>query len=308
MYEWPWLLNPTGVVINRSMFAARGATAVLPQPGPKADWTFDQWKTALRAVTSIAGDPDKDVYGTAFLAAANSGDYWQLMYLWGNGAELYDKDETKVTINSPEGITGLQLLVDLVHTERLAAPNPETRDYANTLELFLTRRTGLLNGAPASIAEAERRVQDGRIPPPFEAVLMPPPHAPGKKPAAYIGLQSWLVFKQAKDPNRTIGAMQLGNFLTDTAAQKAIKPIGELPVRKSAGNVYPDDANRTNGLSILDFGRTVGSFPENAKIRDLWRQAAQTAFTKQKSAKDALDEMARLAQPIMQQSVAGRKL
>jgi ABC-type glycerol-3-phosphate transport system substrate-binding protein len=307
MYEWPWLQNPTGVVINRSMFAARGAAAVLPQGGVKADWTIEQWRTALRAVASVSGDPERDVYGTAFLAAANSGDYWQLMYLWGNGAELYDKDETRVLINSPEGVGGLQMLVDLVHNDRLAAPNPEQRDYANTLELFLAKRTGLLNGAPAAIAEADRRVGDGRIPPPFEALLMPPPHAPGKRPAAFIGVQSWLVFRQDKDKNRTAGAMRLGSFITDTAAQKEIAPLGELPVRKSAGNVYPDDPNRTTALAILEFGRTMGSFPENGKVRDLWRQAAQAAFTKQKSPKDALDEMARLSQPIMDQSVAGRK-
>ena len=52
MYEWPWMLNPTGVIVNRSLFGEKNATHLLPRPGPKADWTIDQWRAALRAVTT----------------------------------------------------------------------------------------------------------------------------------------------------------------------------------------------------------------------------------------------------------------
>jgi multiple sugar transport system substrate-binding protein len=296
---WPWMLNPTGVVANVSLFEQKNAAHLLPAPGPKADWTFDQWKAALKAVTVVAGDAERDVYGTGFLAGTTAGDYWQLMYLWSTGAELYDREETKVTICSPEGVAGLQMLVDLVHRDRLAAPGVEQHTYATLLELFMAKRMGILNGSPATVGDAEKRLREGTIIPPFKAQFLPTPHAPGKKSTAFVAIQSFLVFRQERDKDRTRGAMQLGHFLTDNAAQKAITPIGELPVRKSAGNLYPDDTSRTTALATIESARSMGRFPENGEIRKLWQQAAQAAFTQQKAVRAALDEMCQLAEPIM---------
>ena len=302
MYEWPWMLNPTGPVINTSLLAERGAANLAPQQGLKADWTFDPWRAILRAVTNVTGDETRDVYGTAFMGTNTW--YWEMMYLWGNGAEIYNKDETRVIINSPEGVAGLQLLVDVQFRDRLAAPSPEALDAAKTAELYYTKRIGILGGSNANIGEVERRLRAGTIIPPLQSAFMPPPHAPGKKPAAFVAIQSFLVFKQSRDPDRTVGAMHLGHFLTDTTAQKAITPIGELPVRKSAGNIYADDSNRTTGFAVIENGRSMGRFPENGEIRNLWRDAIQSVWRREKSPKEALDNLVRLSEPIMAKNAA----
>ena len=41
-----------------------------------------------------------------------------------NGGELYDKDHTKVLVNSPEGIEAMQYAADLVHKHQVHAPRP----------------------------------------------------------------------------------------------------------------------------------------------------------------------------------------
>ena len=302
MYEWPWMLNPVGPVINKSLFAEKDATRLLPQQGVKADWTFDQWRELLRVVTTRTGSPERDVYGTAFLGTTTW--YTEMMYLWGNGAEIYDKDEAKVVVNSPEGVAGLLMLVDLVHRDRLAAPDPESTDATKGAEMFYNKRTAIMNGSNSNIGEVEKRLREGVILPPFEPMFMPPPHAPGKKPATFVAIQSFLVFKQEKDKDRTHGAMQLGFHLTDTAAQKEIKPIGELPVRKSPGNIYADDPNRTTGFAAIENGRSMGRFPENGEIRVLWQNAVQSVWKREKAPKEALDELVRLSEPIMAKSRA----
>ena len=302
MYEWPWMLNPTGPVLNKSLLTERGASNLVPQQGLKADWTFDQWRACLKAVTTQTGDPEKEVYGTAFLGTSTW--YWEMMYLWGNGAEIYNKDETKVVVNSPEGVAGLQMLVDVQLRDRQAAPNPEDLDATKAFELYYNKRIGILGGSNSNIGEVERRLKAGTIIPPFESAFMPPPHAPGKKPAAFVAIQSFLVFKQTKDPDRTAGAMQFGNFLTDTPAQKAITSIGELPVRKSAGNIYASDVNRTTGFAVIENGRSMGRFPENGEVRVLWQNAIRAVWKREKSIKEALDEMVRLSEPIMAKNVA----
>jgi ABC-type glycerol-3-phosphate transport system substrate-binding protein len=302
LYEWPWMLNPTGPVINKSLFAEKDLTRLLPQQGTKADWTFDQWKQLLVQATTRTGDPQRDVYGTAFLGTNTW--YWEMMYLWGNGAEIYDKDEKKVVICSQAAVDGLQMLVDLVLKDRVAAPEPENTDATKAFELFYNKRIAILNGSNSNIGEVDKRLREGSVLAPFECMFMPPPHAQGKKPAAFVAIQSFLVFKQDKDKDRTRGAMQLGFHLTDTPAQGEIKTIGELPVRKSAGNVYADDINRTTGFAVIENGRSLGRFPENGEIRLLWQNAVQAVWKREKSPKEALDEMCRLSEPIMAKSQA----
>jgi ABC-type glycerol-3-phosphate transport system substrate-binding protein len=296
------MLNPTGPVINKSLFVEKDLTRLLPQQGTKADWTFDQWKQLLVQATTRTGDPQRDVYGTAFLGTNTW--YWEMMYLWGNGAEIYDKDEKKVVICSQAAVDGLQMLVDLVLKDRVAAPEPENTDATKAFELFYNKRIAILNGSNSNIGEVDKRLREGSVLAPFECMFMPPPHAQGKKPAAFVAIQSFLVFKQDKDKDRTRGAMQLGFHLTDTPAQGEIKTIGELPVRKSAGNVYADDINRTTGFAVIENGRSLGRFPENGEIRLLWQNAVQAVWKREKSPKEALDEMCRLSEPIMAKSQA----
>ena len=54
MYEWPWMLNPTGPVINEHL-PQKDQGACCPSRGWKADWTFDQWKQLLVQATTRAG-------------------------------------------------------------------------------------------------------------------------------------------------------------------------------------------------------------------------------------------------------------
>jgi ABC-type glycerol-3-phosphate transport system substrate-binding protein len=302
LYEWPWMLNPTGGVVNKSLLAERGASNLVPQQGVKADWTVEQWRALLKAAAKVTGDETRDVYGTAFMGTTTW--YWEMMYLWGNGAEIYNKDETKVVVNSPEGVAGLQMLVDVQFGDRLAAPNPADLDAAKTAELYYTKRLGLLGGSNSNIGEVERRLRGGTIIAPLESAFVPPPHAPGKKPAAFVAIQSFLVFKQTKDHDRTVGAMQLGRFLTDTPAQKEITSIGELPVRKSAGNIYASDPNRTTGFAVVENGRSMGRFPENGEVRTLWQDAIRSVWRREKSPKEALDSLVRLSEPIMAKNAA----
>jgi ABC-type glycerol-3-phosphate transport system substrate-binding protein len=303
LFEWPWMLNSVGPILNKSLLAERDAANLAPPQGLKADWNFDQWRAVLRALTNQTGDATRDTFGTAFLGTTTW--YYEMMYLWGNGAEIYNKDETKVVVNSPEGVAGLQMLLDVQFRDRQAAPNPEDLDSAKAAELFYTKKTGMMaGGANSNIGEVERRLKLGTILPPHESAFLTPPHAVGKKPASFVAIQSFLVFKQNKDAYKTAGAMQLGSFLTDTPAQKAITSIGELPVRKSAGSIYEKDINRTTGFAVIENGRSMGRFPENGEVRVLWQDAVRSVWRREKAPKEALDNMVRLSEPIMAKNVA----
>jgi ABC-type glycerol-3-phosphate transport system substrate-binding protein len=189
--------------------------------------------------------------------------------------------------------------VDLVHRDRLAMPEPEKQSSAMHTNEFFAKRLGIMNGSIASVGEAERRLREGSLTRPFEAQFFPVPHAPGKKPAAFVGINGLFVFKQTKDMDRTRAAMRFGFHLTDTPQQKAITAIRSLPVRRSAGNIYPDDPNLTTALATVDNARDLGRFSTNGEVRQLWLKAAQAAFLQQQSPRAAMEEFCRLADPVV---------
>jgi ABC-type glycerol-3-phosphate transport system substrate-binding protein len=228
-----------------------------------------------------------------------TGDYYQTMYLWSSGAEMYDKDQTRVTICVPEAYAALQTLVDLVHRDRLAMPDPEKQTTATHTNDFFAKKLTTMNGPIATTGEAERRLKEGSLARPFEAQFVPVPHAPGKKSAAFVAINGLFVFKQPKDMDRTRATMRYAYHLTDTPQQKAVTAIRSLPVRRSAGNIYPDDPNLTTALATVDNARDLGRFSTNGEVRQLWLKAMQAAFTQQQSVRTAVDEFCRQAEPVM---------
>ena len=248
------------------------------------------------------GGPDRDVYGTAFLGTTTW--YWEMMYLWGNGAEIYNKDETKVIICSPAGVEGLQMLVDLVQRERVGAPDPESTDATKAFELFYNKRIGILNGSTANIGRRGRRLKDGTILPPFDAQFCPPRTPRGRsRPPSWPSRASSCSGRRRHGPHP--GGDAAGRHLTDTPAQKAITPLGAAAGAQVGGQhlrqtTQPHDRLRRRSRT----GARMGRFPENGEIRKLWQNAVQAGLEAEKTPKEALDEMCRLSEPIMAKSQA----
>ena len=153
---------------------------------------------------------------------------------------MYDKDQTTVTICVPEGYAALQMLVDLVQRDRLAMPEPESRRRpSHTNELF-AKHLAIMNGPIATIGEAERRLKEGSLPRPFDAQFLPVPHAPGKKPAAFVAINGLFVFKQTKDmAARVPHALRLSPYRHARARDGHGHPVAAgAAVRRQR---YPDD-------------------------------------------------------------------
>ena len=127
-------------------------------------------------------------------------------------------------------------------------------------------------------------------------------HAPGKKPAAFVAINGLFVFKQTKDMDRTRATMRYAYHLTDTPAQKAVTAIRSLPVRRSAGNIYPDDPNFTTALATVDNARDLGHFSTNGEVRQLWLKTMQAVFAQQQAPRAAMEEFCRLADPIVKRA------
>ncbi len=80
-------------------------------------WGWDSFETSVAKVAAA----NQLIYGML-----NGGrEFWWLPWFYSNGAELFDENYTKCTINSPQGIETLKFLTDLTDKKILAPPQEQ---------------------------------------------------------------------------------------------------------------------------------------------------------------------------------------
>lgn len=85
-------------------------------PYPDSTWNWDKMLDAAKKLTKDTnGDGKPDQFGYAKA--------WWPMYLWLNGADLFNKDRTKCALTDPAAIEGIQKMVDLWLVHKVA-PTP----------------------------------------------------------------------------------------------------------------------------------------------------------------------------------------
>lgn len=105
--------GPVSIFYNKKLFDAAGAAY------PVSDWTWDQMRDAARALTVGADTEEPSQYGLTF-------DLWfvpWLYWIWSNGGDVFNADETKCLANEAPAYEALQYWADLVVQDR-SAPSP----------------------------------------------------------------------------------------------------------------------------------------------------------------------------------------
>ena len=81
----------------------------------------------------------------------NSGGYFLLPFMYGEGGDLVDADAEKITVNSAENVTGIQTAQDLVKSGD--AVKPDANDsYGTMMTLFKEGKVGMIINGPWEVA------------------------------------------------------------------------------------------------------------------------------------------------------------
>lgn len=249
-YLWPWLCNALVMAVNVDVFKERGIEHLIPRP-PERSWTYDQFLEAAKACTfDRNGDGKTDVYGYALYGIPTSVEYQMLTLVQGFGARVYSQDGSKFTLNSPEGVRGMQFLMDLLDKHKVVPPGPAGMQIGQVGQMFMNQKVAMISTASGMIKVIKLSAERGEFPL-FDAILVQPPHLPGKKPTSLLSVGGYVVFKQ-EDERRRSAVMEFARFLTNAENGRALAIAGQLPARKSAGNIYPGD---------LDMGVVAGLLP-----------------------------------------------
>jgi multiple sugar transport system substrate-binding protein len=289
-YLWPWRLSfGGGISINAGMWEENGIGDLLPS-GETRRWLMEDFLEAAKANTS------EDVYGTVLCTDIH---YQTTQFMFGYGARLFNEDETEVILNSPEGIEGLQWLIDLENVHKVAVPGTAIRKAQEAGQIFTEGKAATFPSQGAGKTPPEF-VNN----PDFKWFWAPPPNVPGKEPAVMTNIHGHYVFQQ-KDINQTAAAQLWSQFLVRPEALKmTLEQFGQPPALQSLwGDV--EDENMKVGLTFTDMMVTFGRRASAAAITfSLAPRMLEAAFSGQLTPKEALDQFAAEGNQLIADAIA----
>jgi multiple sugar transport system substrate-binding protein len=139
----PQNMSSLVVYYNRDLFAAAGL------PPPAADWSWDDFLTAARALTvDVNGNGRSDQYGAGIEPSL----YRLAPFIWQNGGELVDDPQwpARLTLDDPAALEAFTWFVDLQVREGVvpdavaeSAESSESRFLNDRLAMYFNSRRGV---------------------------------------------------------------------------------------------------------------------------------------------------------------------
>ncbi len=229
----PFTCTTLTLFYNMDHFKRAGVT---PPQSLANVWRWDTFEANITKVMTA----NQLIYGML-----NGGrEFWWLPWFYSNGAELFDKDYTKCTINSPQGLETLKFLADLTK-KKVIAPPPETN-----LQLFLQGKVALHSAGHWDVKEITEGVGKKFK---FGATFFPK----GKTIAVALGGDYLGIYNKTKYPKE---AVKFLSFLTSS-------------------KVLLDYSNRFNYLPPIKASPKYDIRPDIMRVANLQASTASTKLT-----------------------------
>ncbi len=269
LWAIPYRMETHGLIYNKGAFTAAGLDA------NKAPETWDQ---LIAAAAALSKDGK---FGFAITGGGEVGNtiFRSLPFIWMNGGNIVSEDLTTAVVNSPEAVAAVKFYTDFY----LNGQSPDStlqNDGTANRRLFIAESVASYQSGQFDIGSI--RAENPNID--IGVGLLP--HPEGKTPASVLGGWSYVVPKDAKNPDEAKLFLQFLNtsenqgFFTDT-----------FPVRQSAMS-----AERFQDPILVPF-RDMLQFARPAPIHKAWVQITQAYFdgiqrilTKEQDAQAAMDQ------------------
>ena len=222
-YAWPLWVPPVGMYLNLDIFKEKGVDP------PKGAWTYDEFVEIAKKLTFQRANGEK-VYG--YTGGIDPGLVNTWPFILNDGSLPLSPDNTKYTFNTPEGISGLQKLVDLAQKHKVTPPDFGTQSVADITASFQDKKLAAMYSEPSG---SSAQYKDKKLN--FDVVAMPTGKTGKPGTAGGIGLIS---VAANKDKTKLTAAMDLGRYLTSAQVGKDVDGFYLAPgARKSVKVVDP---------------------------------------------------------------------
>ena len=251
-YAVPQVTDTLALLYNKEIFKKAGIAEPPDTWGEIAE-AAKKIKAKVPGVTATYINPDA---------------YFAWPFLYGEGSDLVDVEKKEITLNSPEGIRGIQTAVDLIASG--AAPKPDTTEGYNNMQ------AGMASGKIAMIVNGPWAVADILKGKAFKdnkdnLGIVPVPGGEGGRTGAPTGGHNLAVYAGSANLDASYLFVKFLNS-AENQAKIALKN-GTLPTRTSAytEEVLSDPVTRAF-KEALDMAKPRPPLPQGG---DLFADFAQ---------------------------------
>ncbi|MBE3559705.1 MAG: extracellular solute-binding protein [Ktedonobacteraceae bacterium] len=271
-YSWPLWVPPVGMYINLDIFKEKGV-----EP-PKDNWTYDEFVDIARKLTFTRSNGQK-VYGFTALIDPGVVNAWPIIL--GEGASPLSPDNTKYTFNSPEGIRGLQKLVDLALKYKVTPPDFGTQALTDIQNGFSQQKNYAMYPEPSG-ASAGYKASGLN----FDVKPMPIGSTGKPVTAGGIGLIS---VANIGDQEKLKVAMDLARYLTGSQVGKDVQGYYLAPGSRKSVQVSDPIDKFSPFVSYCYITPIIAQWPQ---IRTILHKQIQDAILGRISPEKALNDPA----------------
>lgn len=282
----PYRIETHAVIFNKGMFKAAGLD---PDKPPQT------WPELVEAAKKLTGKGAKgqDQYGFAITGGGEVGNtmFRSLPFIWMAGGSVISDDLTKATVNEPASVEGVKFYTDMFAELGVSPPSTLQNDGTANRKLFIAETVAMYQSGQFDINSIRKENPD------IDIGVMMIPHPEGKDTAAVLGGWSFVIPKDAKNPDETkkflefLAQSENMGFFTDT-----------FPARTSAMSLPRfDDPILASFKAMLPHGRRVPPEKNWVQIVQAYFDNIQTILLKEATPQEAMDAAAEEIQALLDQ-------
>jgi len=271
-YGVPQVTDTLALMYNKKLFEEAGIAE------PPATW--DEVEAAAEKLKGVGAD---GIY-------INSGGYFLLPFMYGEGGDMVDTESQEIVVNSEENVTGIQAAQDLVKSG--AAVKPVANDpYGTMMTLFKEGKVGMIINGPWEVANIDGDPNFGG----FENLGVAPVPAGSAQSGAPVGGHNWVIWS-GMDDAKAEAAVAFVNFMSSAESQAYIaSELGLLPTRQSAYDLpeVQDNERVAAFKSALDAAVARPWIPEGGQFFGPLDEMATKVLIQNADVQKSLDEVAK---------------
>ncbi|MHB1473451.1 MAG: extracellular solute-binding protein [Dermatophilaceae bacterium] len=210
-YGVPQVTDSLALLYNKKMFAAAGVEV------PK---TWDEMKAAAATIKTKTGK------NGAFI---NPAGYFLLPFIYGEGGDLLNAADKKITVSSPEAIAGATIAADLIKAPGFVKP-PATDAYTAMMKGFTGGTTAMIINGPWEVNNIKSAATFGGL----DNLGVAPVPAGSKRAGAPVGGHDYVIWS-GMPTEKAAAATAFIAFMTSAQSEATVADeLGVLPTRTSA--------------------------------------------------------------------------
>jgi multiple sugar transport system substrate-binding protein len=296
LYALPRSWTPVVLFYNKDIFDEAGIRV-------SNDWDWNTLTEVAKKLTIRDKEGRIIRYGLGFTWG-----YFAPMYIWQNGGKFFNDDYSKCLLNSQEVIDTIQWYSDLINKYKVMTPpftEAGTISDQSVQQLFMSGRVAMYYDIFYMISVYRTNKN-------FRFEVMHPPK--NKKRASVLLHSGWGIYKNTKYPE---AAFRLVKFFVSPVTQKIITQSGhDIPVLKSLAyskeflnpNELPENENVF--LEAIEYSdeSPFNKFVNGVEMeRDVFFKESMLVFLQKKTAKEAVEEMVRKINILIEEEKRLRK-